>query len=126
MDIISLFTFFAFIFTVTAASPVFSLATPARYLSLTKLFFRDVIPPHPICADGEHNVTFDHGDQHHQDEIISDCANLSDHFQQISNETGNFNTSCTPASHPFMIASHGRCSLYIDCLTNNTNGDNEE
>lgn len=96
------------------------LGMPAVHSSLTQ----DGQPPCDMDMPMLLNLTEENSPQAHGDEIISDCAVLSDKVQQMGDQNGNFAIPCSPAPDPFLFTSYGRCSLSFQCATKNNNGDN--
>lgn len=130
-DLLMLLAFaFQFLLGLTSASPISSLSDVARSLSpnswapLTPVATRD---DDHLCSAST-DVVYEYGIQTNPEGLISDCQALSEKFKNITDEQGNITQSCgfppppsKRAARGFnLLGSQGNCSLWLDCLGNDS------
>lgn len=93
------------------------LASVARTLNLAN---KASLAPFPRSDDNHlcyapADAVFEYGDQTHQDEIASDCDNLSQKIEDVADQQGNFTELCGAPSGFTLFNSEGNCSMWFEC-----------
>ncbi|KAK7709348.1 hypothetical protein SLS64_006261 [Diaporthe eres] len=124
---------FQFLLGLTSASPISSLSAVARSLGtnswspLAAVARRD---EDHLCSAST-DLVYEYGNQSHPDDLISDCQTLSEKFKNITDEQGNITQSCGSPPPPSkratrgfnLLGSQGNCSLWLNCLGNDSQND---